>query len=335
VKEKGISRDIGRSKRSAGESPGLGHVNKMPAQPQPSSRGERRRRVRSVDPERDGKSQDKHTKSALMMWSLAFGGIAFLVLGTFFFFLLKPHLERRQEMAETYKASTDYRVEPEVPAFEALGEQEAIKLVKEALKARSPADISAKIRMGDASVEQVSSFLNGMKNEDGEIDRFQWLSRLDTTVPGIEGVLVNFKKADKNRNRLALLVADKGEWKLDFPAFARLATPAWSELLDGQVESATVRVYAAADQYFNGPFADESQWKCFGIASPDVPDLLYGYCKVDSLQAQAIAKVLADKKMARVTVVLHRVEGAASRQYLIKRVLAEDWAVTDVAPDDR
>lgn len=308
----------------------------MPTQPQPSSRGERRRRVRSVDPERDGKAQDKHTKSALMMWSLAFGGIAILVLGLFFLFWLKPLLERREQMAANFRASTNYKVEPEVPVFESLGEQEAIGLVKEALKARSAADIDARIRKGDASAEQVMAFLNGMKAEDGEIDKFQWLSRLDTTAPGVEGVLVSFKKEAKDRNRIALLVADdKGEWKMDYPAFARLATPAWPELLEGRAESATVRVYAAADQYFNGPFSDESQWKCFGIASPDAPDLLYGYCKVDSLQAAAIDKVLLGKKMVRVTLVLQRVEGAAKRQYLIKRVLAEDWAVTDVAPDDR
>lgn len=274
-----------------------------------------------------------------MMWSLAFGGLAILVLGLFFLFWLKPHLERRELMAANFRASTDYKKEPEVPVFESLGEQEAIRLVKDALKARSGPEIEAKIRKGDASVEQVAAFLNAMKGEDGDVDRFQWLSRLDTTAPGVEGVLVTFKKkqaADRDRNRLALLVADeKGEWRLDFPAFARLATPAWSEFLEGKAESVTVRVYVAADQYFNGPFADESQWKCFGIASPEVADLLYGYCKVDSLQTQAIQKVLADKKMARVTLVLHRVEGAASRQYLIKRVLAEDWAVTDVAPDDR
>lgn len=308
----------------------------MPSQHQPSGRGERRRRVRSVDPEREGNSRDKHAKSALMMWSLAFGCVALLVLGMFFLFWLKPHLERREQMAVKYRASTDYRAVPEAPAFEALGEQEAIGLVKEALKARSPAEIKAKIRMGDASLEQIIAFFDGMKAEDGQVDRLQWLSRLDTTAPGVEGVLVSFKKAGKDRNRIALLVADdKGDWKLDFPAFARLATPAWAELLEGRAESATVRVYAAADQYFNGPFSDESQWKCFGIASPDTPELLYGYCKVDSLQSAAIEKVLSGKKMARVTLVLHRVEGAVSRQYLIKRVLAEDWAVTDVAPDDR
>lgn len=309
----------------------------MPTNPQgPSSRGERRRRVRSVDPERDGKHQDKHAKSALLMWSLAFGGLAILVLGLFFLFWLKPHLERREQMAANFNATTNYKVEPKAPEFESLGEQEAVKLVKEALKARSPGEITAKIRKGEASVEQIIRFFNGMAAEDGEVDRFQWLSRLDTTAPGIEGVLVSFKKGGKDRNRLALLVAENGEWKMDFPAFARLATPAWTEFLDGQAQLATVRVYVAADQYFNGPFSDEAQWKCFGIASPDVPNLLYGYCKVDSLQAQALGKVLsADKKMSRVTLELHRVEGAASRQYLIKRVLAEDWAVTNLAPDDR
>ena len=94
-----------------------------------------------------------------------------------------------------------------------------------------------------------------------------------------------------------------------------------------------VRVYVAKDQYFNGPFQESEGWHCYGIASPDVPDLMFGYCKADSEQARAIELLLDRKKMSRATLGIERVEGAEKRQYRIKRVLAEDWLVGDEPAD--
>jgi len=149
-------------------------------------------------------------------------------------------------------------------------------------------------------------------------------------------VLVTFQKEGAKRNRLALLVQDEdGGWKMDFPAFARLAVPAWNEFLDGKADSAEVRVYLAADHYYNGPFKESEGWQCYGLASPDVPDLMFGYCKSDGAQGKAIREILVNrKKMSRVTLKIERMEGAEKRQYVIKRVLAEDWATGKTPLDE-
>ncbi|MEY5012934.1 MAG: hypothetical protein RLY69_649, partial [Verrucomicrobiota bacterium] len=61
----------------------------------------------------------------------------------------------------------------------------------------------------------------------------------------------------------------------------------------------------------------------------------------DSPQAEAMAKVMKRLQMnekikvslSRATLLISRAEGAGKRQFEIKRVLAEDWLLTETAFD--
>lgn len=342
MKEKGISRNIGAGgRRPAGEGPGLGNLAKVGPAKEPEAapavdpvKGERRRR-RVLDDGRHQKALDeKRAKSALMLWTMTFGIGALIVIVVFLVFWLRPYIERRDKMAAVSPDAGAYVPIEQTFGVESLGEEKAVELAKRALAARDEKEVEATIDPGTEPVSEVISFLENLREKDGEITRYEWITRLDTSREEVAGVLVALKQGEERRNRIALFAQDgKGHWKMDFGAFARLATPSWEKLLEGQVNAAVVRVYLAKDQYFNGPFQESEGWRCFGIASPDVPELMFGYCKEDSDQARAIDTLLDRKKMARATIGIERVEGAGKRQYRIKRVLAEDWLVGDEPAD--
>jgi hypothetical protein len=132
-----------------------------------------------------------------------------------------------------------------------------------------------------------------------------------------------------------LVPDDHGVWKMDFDAFARSCRPSWKEIVASKAVEAEVRVFVAKDSYFNGPFADESEWICYAIASPDTAgvlpedkDLLRGYCKVGSKQAKAMARILNEEnRIGRATLMIRREKDADARQFRITRVLANDWVI--------
>jgi hypothetical protein len=128
-----------------------------------------------------------------------------------------------------------------------------------------------------------------------------------------------------------------GVWKIDFEALARTVRPPWPDLLEGRASEGQVRVIVAPDSYYNGVFSDESQWLSFGLASPDISQILVGYCRRDSAQAKAMQEILksmddapaAGRQIKRATLAIRRPTGAEPRQFEITRVLAEDWIVSE------
>jgi hypothetical protein len=104
-----------------------------------------------------------------------------------------------------------------------------------------------------------------------------------------------------------------------------------------------VRVFVAADSYFNGPFIDESEWSSFAMASPETKDLLpeekeilHGYCKVGSKQAKAMAQILSgDNRLRRVTLEIRRSAVEDARQFEIVRVISEDWVLPPKSYDEK
>lgn len=335
MKDKGISRDVGgrSKKRMAGEAPNLGQVGRMPSTE--SNGGIRRRRRRSPEDERSYDSATKpspqQTRTTTLVWTVTLGVLGLLLIAVVFVFWLNPLMQRRDKVV----MNSSPGIMPEAPGLSGLGEEQAIDLTKRALAARDPAEVKKLMHTDPASAAEVVAFLDSLAAKDGEIVAYDWVARLDTTRTDVEGVLVSFKKDDERRNRLALVSPDVlGNWKMDFAAFARLAVPDWSEFLDAKEGSAIVRVYVAEDQYFNGPFKESDGWRCFGVASPDVPELLFGYCQEGTPQFNAIRRTLTGgTKLMRMTLEIERVQDADRRQFLIKRVLAQDWAVGAVAFD--
>lgn len=338
MKDKGISRNIGKAtNRKPGEGPGLGHVSRVapgavPSEGQP--KGERRRRKVISDEERAHQERrEKESHAIVLRWTMIFALLGVAVLALFAMFWLVPMLEKRKQVA-TGQDKVVYEA-IEKPTDTVPGENESVKIVKSALESKTPAEVEKWIRPDTASSDEVMEFIAGLRESEGEIKRLEWMPRLDTSREDISGVVVFYEKNGKISNRLALLIPDEdGRWKMDFPAFARLSVPSWETFLGPNGTSALVRVYVAKDQYYNGPFPEQEGWRCFGIASPDEPELMYGYCHVDSPQHRALEELLGGVSKARVVLGLEKVEGASNRQFRIKRVMAQDWAVREKAADD-
>lgn len=223
-------------------------------------------------------------------------------------------------------------------------EEEALALVARALECRDEQSAAARMRLGDTKAADAVRFL--MESGADEIDRkrMQWMGSVDIEGLLMEGVQIHSLDKQIESGRIAFLVPDEqGIWKLDFDAFARACKPAWKAVLNGTPAPAKVRIWATPDSYYNGGFADESQWRCFGITSPDVytqlPEekrLMYGYCRKDSPQSRALDRVLsAGNQLLRLTLEIKRAEGGEKIQFEILRVLSEDWVMTAKPFDER
>jgi hypothetical protein len=264
---------------------------------------------------------------------------ALAVLAFFVFSWLRGQMNRRvgaEDAAATLQRHN-------VSKFPSPSEKDALQWVKLAMAVRDPGQVGRYFRLGNVEPAAAVEFLKGMGELDGEISEFQWLSSMDANHLLIDGVLVVTTKDEKTRNRLALLTPDeRGVWKVDFEAFARTVRPSWEKLLAADGGKGMARVILARDSYFNGPFKDDGTWLCFGMASPDSEEILLGYCRKGSRQADALSVMFQQdeeaesiySKLKRATVELKRPEGAETRQFEITRVLAEDWVLSDKAFDE-
>lgn len=275
----------------------------------------------------------------MLTWSAVLVVVVLAVLGVAIWLWARQNMDRRT--AAAVESEQGWVAEKRVESrFESPSEDEALDLVKRALKLRNPGGVAGYFHPGSASPEQVIGFLERMEETDGALEGVAWLSSMDANGLLIDGVLVKTLKDGQLKSRLALLTPDeKGEWKIDFDAFARTVEPSWSELLENGSAGGVVRVVVAKDTYFNGPFSDDSQWNCYRMMSPDTEAVLLGYCRKDSPQARAMdriasnADVLADglkrgARPQRASLKLRRVDGGESRQFEISRVLAEDWVIS-------
>ena len=276
-----------------------------------------------------------------MVWSGVIALVALLVLGLAMFGWLRTKMNR-QSSAKKADASQQEAQVRVASQFKSPSEEAAISLVKQALAVRETGDVERYFRPGAASSDEIVGFLTNLERADGPQTGIQWLSSMDANGLLIDGVLVSSQFDGAPRNRLALLTPDaQGEWKIDFEAFARSVRPPWQELLDGRASEGLVRVMVAQDSYFNGVFRDEGEWECYGMASPDITQILVGYCHKNSPQSAAMRKILAStsemstpgRQIKRATLEIRRPPEAESRQFEITRVLAEDWVLAEQAFD--
>jgi hypothetical protein len=338
MSDKGISRDVGTgSKRTVGDKTGLEGFSKAgdlsPIISDSSAKGEKRWRRNSEGNSSADENDPKRANSAMirtMLMGAAGVGVIAVAVGIW----LLSERERR-EGAKPYRSSSLALQVVEAPENPKLDEDEAIALAKRAMAARSEEEILSVINPGSVPVKEIAEYLKTLQDQQGSIAGYHLLPRLDSPREDLMGVVVLFSKEGNGANRIAMLSPDEdGNWKMDYPAFSRLATPPWTDLLTGPAKSAVVRVFVQRDQYFNGPFREGDGWVCYGVASPDVDQLLLGYCKKDSPQDNAIRSLLKVRKMGRATVELEKAEGADNRQFVIKRVLAHDWLVGDKPADE-
>lgn len=337
--KRGVQKGV--NTRNVGSSPTLGRVERMPGVGRP--RGWSRRSAdgnEGNDGAADGSQrrrrhdrakvrQRRTLRTVIAVWSIVFGVLALGILGLAVFFWLRSMSDRAQDTTEKDRIAEESRTR-KTSEFKSPSQPDALVLVREALAVRHPDEVAAVIRLGSMTPEEVVNKLRAITKEDGEIVGMVWLSSIDKNGMSLEGVEVTYAGTAKKVKRLAVLTPDaRGVWKLDFPAFVRQVEPAWEKLLDGEESVGVVRVSVARDRYYNGPFQDEGVWAAYGMVSPDMAELLVGYCKRDSNQYRAMELMWSneDNLVIRATLEIQRVEGGDRRQFEITRVWAEDWVM--------
>jgi len=310
----------------AGDAPDIGRVGRMPVSG--VSKGIRRRRRRGESGRGDRLRNNR--KRVMISWSILLMVVVMGLVGTAVWLQVRPS-GGGGDGTDPQRAVQE-RISSRFPSPT---EDEALYLVKRALSIRLPKQLEDCFILGSTRPEDALRFLRDAEKADGGVSGYTWLSSMDANGLLIDGVLVNYAGGGVPKNRLALLTPDaKGKWKIDFDAFARMVRPSWKDLMENGAPQGVVRVVVARDVYFNGPFKDDSQWMCYGMASPDIPDVLLGYCRKRSPQAAALERILADEgatsagaTLNRATLEIRRVEGSEARQFEITRVLAEDWVM--------
>ncbi|MES2475863.1 MAG: hypothetical protein V4640_08785 [Verrucomicrobiota bacterium] len=315
--------------REKGDAPArLGRISKIRLWFLPIMRRTKRRGKRVPE-------QSVEHRKRINRWTVRIGALAMASLAFAIWKGMPFQTERTTAtpVAPAMRDDSEIRVKSR---FKSLGEEESLKLVKGAMEIRDPKQVETYFRMGKSTPDEVIAFLENMPQSDGLITSYQWMGSMDANDLTMDGVVVAFDHSGAPRNRMAMLVPDeKEQWRVDFPAFSRQVEPGWDAILSGEAKQATVRVYVAEDNYFNGVFVEEGHWLCVSMGSPDTDEVLIGYFKSGSPQAAALRQISAVEVPASRTVLeIKRVEGGGSRQVEITRVVAEDWVVGD-APFDR
>lgn len=281
----------------------------------------------------------------LMAWSGVWAVVVLGVVGGAAWFWLRHARMRAAAVAENLPELPTAGKTRVVSRFESPSQDEALDLVKRALAIREPGGVGEVFRTGTTNAEEIVAFMRGLGSADGAAPQLVWLGSMDANGLLIDGVLVKFQAGDRNHDsRLAMLTPDDmGKWRIDFDAFARTVEPPWSKLLGEEKVDGVMRVIVAADTYFNGPFADESQWVCHALRSPDAEPVMFGYCRRGSAQAAAMEKIIAAAvspeagglpPLRRATLRVAKQAGGDKRQFEITRVLAEDWVMAGKAFDE-
>lgn len=276
---------------------------------------------RGLDP--DGFRGAFKSSKGLAIATALVGGATFIAIGVGFAMWSRTRVTAAPVAASPF-SEENMRV---TSKFMTPSGEDAIALVSRAVTTRDPLVIAEVFRDGAARSEDILRFLAGLVPAEGPVERYDWHGSIDVNGMLVEGVAVTFKGIQKPSERIALLTPDPaGNWKMDFDAFARTASPSWQALMKGDADEARVRVIVVKDFYFNGPFRDESQWSCYRLETPDVEETIFGYCPVGGPVAEEMQKLFSEgEPVSRATLELGQVADARPGQFEIRRVAGKDW----------
>jgi len=322
--------------RTVGDPPNLGRVDRAARDISKGSKRKSRSGHRSsrLRRERGG------GKAAKRLTALIFLAAILIIVGTLAFWSDKR--QQQSVQSEFEELSRQRFVERIESKFASPTEDQSHAIVTAALAAKDEAAVSANFRLNGTPPADVLEFLRQEEELFGPAHVESWIGSIDCNNTLVESVLVHHTKNGISEARIAMLTPDEqGVWRLDFESFAKKCEPTWETFVSGEATEGIVRIWFSQDNYFNGIYTDDSEWLCFSMASLDSDVLLYGYCRKNSPQGTAMASIKArthargKKNIStfRATLAISRSEGANKRQFEIKKVLAEDWLLTDKAFD--
>lgn len=264
----------------------------------------------------------------VLMWSILLGSLAAGVIVLTLLIWLAPNIssDSGEDRFLQVSAVENARI---VSKFPSPSGDESMALVKRVMENRDPAQVDVLTWKAAHSPDEVVAYFAGREQRDGPILSCHWLSSMDSGTLLMDGVMVVSDNKGKLCERLAILTPDsQGHWKLDFDAFARTVSPSWADLLEKGAEKGLVRVMVIPDLYYNASFADETQWECFALTTPDRDEALHGYCRKNSdIAATMHSLFTAENNSGRATLEIRRVAGGEARQFEIIKVIAKDWLV--------
>lgn len=221
----------------------------------------------------------------------------------------------------------------EVEIFTPPSEREAVRILRSALEARDVDIIHQYVHeTSEVDVEEMLGFFAAIPEREGEALPFEWTGTTESDRLQIQGLNVYFEKDFLRSARMAMLLPDEdGEWKLDFPSFARWSDPPLDLFDSGDgYPGGRVRVILAQDQYFNGPFADDREWACYAVYSPDIDTTAFVYSRIGSPENRQVRALLErEGGMVRANVEIRRTDGALRNQFELTRVIAGDWLAVE------
>ncbi len=324
--------------RMLGDPPELGRLERI-SRSNVFKRGSTSRR--SVASSRREKSKRWHQRKMMRYWTILFSSItiAFLVI-----ILAISFYDRRTKGMTNVVEKT---VAPVITKklewkFQSPSEQDALEIVKKALAARDEGQVADRFRLGSGGPHEVLDFLTKVDSTHGLVSQMSWMGGIYNNSIQIDGVFLRREKNNEMESTLLMMTPnEQGVWKIDFDSMVGKCVPEWDFFVKGEATGGMVRVSLGPDNYFNGPYADESKWLCFALARSDSDQFIFGYCLKNSPQAEAISKIIDNLSMrskisvksCRATLRLTRTEGAEPRQYEINGVLAEDWLISENAFD--
>lgn len=322
--------------RSVGDPPSLGRVDRVPRhtlkgskrKSRSGNKGSRRRRGRSA------RSVGQRVIVSIFLITIL------VILAT----LAMWSDNRRQQgvISEFEELSKQRLVERVESRFKSPTEEQARAIVTAALGAKDEAAVLANFRLNGVAPADVLEYLREDEKLSGPGQIESWVGSVDFNNTLVESVLIKYTKGEKSELRIALLTPDElGVWRLDYESFALKCAPAWENFVSGDATEGIVRIWFSEDNYYNGPYINDAEWLCLTMARLENDAVLFGYCRRNSPQGEAITRIMQRLKSSgkkdvstyRATLAISRAEGAEKRQFEINRVLAEDWLMTDKAFD--
>lgn len=319
------------SSRNFGDAPILGKVNRTPGSALPRKRGKG-----SLKRRRKGRPPNK----VALSWALLISFIAMVVATVFTVSYVRGKAANANNADGQGGSSVNLdrafseRKKVDLPRLESV---DGLTIVESALANRDPGLVRKHFTLGKggdphAAIEALTEIIR----REGKISGTEWLGEKFTNGRVMAECVVFMGSKPGGTNRLAqLTVGDDGKWRVDLDSYLRKCSPDWKEILSGEPMEATVRIFLAADTYYNGPFSDDTKWKAYAMVSPDLPNILYGYAALGSRQDKALRQILSsDEKIHRATLGIRSHPAAGTRQFEITRVLAENWVVGEAAFDE-
>jgi hypothetical protein len=319
MSEKKFSRIKGSTdERKFGEAPALGKVLRSPVSAVPR-KGPRRVR---------GKRRKKLSKTVIA-WTIL---LSLVALAAMLFPIVTFFRERAmiQGAAPSSANQEQALADAKRVKMPELDPAQAQDLVESALSNRDPDLVPTYFRLGDISdSEEALAALEAAVERDGPVSGKQWLGQRFSNGQTIGEVVVFMDNDGRQVNRLAQLTFDpSGSWRIDLDSYLRHTSPDWETIVSGKSDTSIVRVFLATDTYYNGIYSNESKWKAFALASPDVEEILYGYAERGSPQDRALTQILAsEEKFHRATLQIKMHPGSGSRQFRVSRVVADNWVI--------